>query len=115
MNNYLLTFDMYISKSNNKLKIDYSFIPVEKIGNDFKSLVSENYTYTDFKKKNNFYVKRFKKKDRVKIAYAFSTELDFEEAERKFIIVAMKKTFWYIPFRFSYKKKLKERVARILA
>lgn len=98
----------------NKLKVDYGLVPVELYRGGWKSQVS-NETFTDMKATRIGFLRFFKKRDQVFYQLIPIQEYDnFEAAEPLIIKLARNDLVKRIPFRFNYKKKLDERIQRIL-
>lgn len=117
-NRYCITFN--IMDTNEKIKIDYGCVQVEeqclKVNMNmftFKSSIS-NEIFT-LKKKQFGYVNFIKKEKQIVfqcVFKSFSDDLCLFEAE--YIPFCVKYICRKIPFRFSYKKALKERAKKIL-
>lgn len=112
--NYCMTFNICYHANVDKIKIDYGLVPVSFENGKWKSEVS-NEVFDELKKKRFGYVRFFKKKDQV---YCQIIVKDFDddmlEAERKLLKISEKYIRSKIPFRFEYKKLLRERIKRIL-
>ena len=97
-----------------KLKVDYGLVPVDLRSGRWKSEVS-NETFVSMKKTRVGYLRFFKKRDQVFYQLIPFQEYDnFEAAEPLIIKLARDDLVKRIPFRFRYKKKLDERIQRIL-
>ena len=102
-----------------KLKIDYALFPVDLVKADrdkktyeFHSKVSDEEAFTLPMKKCEFC---HKKKDFVSYTTVIKTELSsLEDTETTYIPEIERRVKKKIPLRFRYKKKLKERLARII-
>lgn len=87
--------------------MDYSFVPVTKEENRFKSTVSDE-IYEKFK-----YIKG---KTFVVFEKVYETEIeDFELAEKTLLPIACKELKRKLFFNLSFKRKLVERVEQILS
>ena len=102
-----------------KIKIDYSMFPVEKISEDeknvnYKSMVSNDTFISLYKKKNHI-----EKINKTKLSFSYITVLTTEENdmaknEIEMLPIIEKRIRSKIPFRFLYKKKLRDRLQRII-
>lgn len=114
MNSYCITFNINYHRAIKKLKVDYGLVSCEFKDGVWKSSVS-NETFTNLKKTKLGYLRFFKKKDQVFYQLIVENQdSDFEKVESKILNLARKDLKWKIPFRFNYKKKLDERVLRII-
>lgn len=113
MNNYCITFTMYVSLDNGKIKTDYSMIPVELKNNIWASSVS-NEVFSNFKKKKDYFYEYHKKGTVVFYRVIFSSDKEFEEAERDLVPRVAKLLEKKLLLKPNYRKFLRERVSRIL-
>ncbi len=115
MNNYYVRISVY--KSQNKIKVNYGIIPVRKIITDneeFYKSDNNGQEYRNFKKYKNNLIKFSKEKEVVLFEMIYSSEDEFIKAEKNVLLIASKIIKSKIPFRFKFKKKLKERVKFLL-
>ena len=115
LNNYYVRISVY--KSQNKIKVNYGIIPVRKIITDneeFYKSDNNGQEYRNFKKYKNNLIKFSKEKEVVLFEMIYSSEDEFIKAEKNVLLIASKIIKSKIPFRFKFKKKLKERVKFLL-
>lgn len=115
LNNYYVRISVY--KSQNKIKVNYGIIPVRKIVTDneeFYKSDNNGQEYRNFKKYKNNLIKFSKEKEVVLFEMIYSSEDEFIKAEKNVLLIASKIIKSKIPFRFKFKKKLKERVKFLL-
>lgn len=115
LNNYYARISVY--KSQNKIKVNYGIIPVRKIVTDneeFYKSDNNGQEYRNFKKYKNNLIKFSKEKEVVLFEMIYSSEDEFIKAEKNVLLIANKIIKSKIPFRFKFKKKLKERVKFLL-
>jgi len=116
---YSLFNFFHISFYVKKIKIDYSMFPVKVVDEDkkctsFKSLVSTDKPFT--LKKNGKYIEGVSKnKSSFVYMIVLSTEKDdMAKNEIEMLSILEKRIRLKIPFRFLYKKKLRDRLKRII-
>ena len=114
LSNYCITFNINYHRAIKKLKVDYGLVPCEFKDGNWKSSVS-NEIFTETKKTKLGYLRFFKKKDQVFYQLIVENQDDdLEKNEPKLLDLARRDLKWKIPFRFNYKKKLDERILRII-
>lgn len=92
-----------------KIKIDYSFLPVSLLDNNFVSDVSKE-TFKLGKKCGDCYIYTQKEKNSFLFQMVMLGDEKMEVAEKEMLSIVESKIRWRIPFRFSYKKKLHQRI-----
>ena len=114
MSNYCITFNICYHANVGKLKIDYGLVPVKSENGKWKSEVS-NEIFEGLKQKKFGYVKFFKNKNQVYCQIiAEGLGSDMADSEESLLLLAEHYIRTKIPFRFKYKKVLRERIKRIL-
>ena len=101
-----------------KIKIDYSMFPVKQIYENKKNISfcsevsQEKFTF----KKKGKYIEDFKKtKTSLSYSIVLKTEKEnMEKNEIEMLPILEKRIRAKIPFRFLYKKKLRDRIKRII-
>ena len=119
-NYYCFTVSFHKDAATRKLKIDYALYPVDMVEQDgkdfgFRSKVSDEEPFILRKHKDHW--EKFKKhKDVVSCAIVYEAQIlnDLEKVERCYIPELEKRIRQKIPLRFKYKRKLKERLARVI-
>ncbi len=114
MSSYCITFNICYVKNEGKIKIDYSFIPVElKEDGLYHSTVANEY-FTKMKKTKKGLIRYFNHSKQIFYRLITKGSDDFSTAEKEILLLAFKDLKKKIFFRPKYKEKLCERVERIL-
>lgn len=119
MNSFYLTFVVRYVKDVDKVKIDYGLLPVRPTskGGEYVSDVSPE-KYDNFKKNKQLdcWFRFSKTKDVVNFSGVFQFETDdLLEVEKMLLPKVGDFIKSKIPFRFRFKKKIDERISRILS
>lgn len=111
MSKYYVKLHIKDCKEIEKIKIDYSIFSVSETETGFKSNVSSQ-EFVGFKKNKKFLYKRTKSKNSVMFEFVFETDKKTEETEKE--ILPIIKKFIKPRVKFRFKKKIEERISRIL-